>query len=200
MSGTQDVVIAGGVEVMSLVPIGAVVAKSDYGFPKGKEMEKKWPGIIFSQFEGAEIIAKNYQITRKDMEDLAAVSHERAANAIKSGYFKKEIVPVEVTDEKGNKSLFTVDEGVRVPVDKDKLSKLPALNPNGGRITAATSSQITDGASAVLIVNERGLKKLGVTPRAKISGLAVVGSDPVEMLAGPIPATKKTSRNNRTNN
>jgi acetyl-CoA acetyltransferase family protein len=191
MSGTQDVVIAGGVENMSTVPIGCTAAvKPQYGIPKGKEMEKKWPGILFSQFEGAEILARNWQITRKEMEDLAATSHERAHNAATKGYFKKEIIPVEVTDANGNVSSFTIDEGVRYPIDKDKLSKLPLLKPDNGRITAATSSQITDGASAVLIVNERGLKKLGVKPRAKFIGLSVIGSDPVEMLGGPIPATK----------
>jgi acetyl-CoA acetyltransferase family protein len=191
MSGTQDVVIAGGVENMSTVPMGSTVtAKPQYGIPKGKEMEKKWPGILFSQFEGAEILAKNWQITRKEMEDLAVSSHERAHNATTKGYFQKEIIPVEVTDANGKVSTFTVDEGVRYPIDKEKLSKLPLLKPDGGRITAAISSQITDGASAVLIVNERGLKKLGVKPRAKFVGLSVVGSDPVEMLGGPIPATK----------
>jgi len=191
MSGTQDVVIAGGVENMSLVPIGAAVsAKPQYGIPKGKEMEKKWPGIIFSQFEGAEILAKNWQITRKEMDDLAVVSHERAHNATVKGYFKNEIIPVDVTDANGKVTTFSVDEGIRFPIDKEKLNKLPLLKPDEGRISAATSSQITDGASAVLIVNERGLKKLGLKPRAKFVGLSVIGSDPVEMLGGPIPATK----------
>jgi len=191
MSGTQDVVIAGGVEHMSLVPIGSTVsAKPDYGYPKGKEMEKKWPGIMFSQFEGAEMLAKTWQITRKEMEELAVVSHERAHNATTKGYFKNEIIPVEVTDANGKVTNFSRDEGIRYPVDKEKLNKLPLLKPDGGRITAATSSQITDGASAVLIVNERGLKKLGLKPRAKFVGLSVIGSDPVEMLGGPIPATK----------
>lgn len=191
MSGTQDVVVAGGVEVMSLVPIGAnVSAAKNCGFPKGAEMEKKWPGIIFSQFEGAEILAKNWQITRKEMEEFAVASHEKAHNARKNGYFKQEIIPVEVSDEKEQKSIFADDEGIRYPIDKEKLSKLPLLKPEDGRITAATASQISDGAAAILIVNERGLKKLGLKPRAKITSLAVVGSDPVEMLGGPIPATK----------
>jgi len=191
MSGTQDIVIAGGVELMSLVPIGsAVTVKPAFGLPKGKEMEKKWPGIMFSQFEGAEIVAKNWQITRKEMEDLAAVSHEKAHNATTKGYFKNEIIPVPVTDADGKETMFSLDEGIRYPIDKDKLGKLPLLKPDGGRITAATSSQITDGASACLIVNERGLKKLGVKPRARIVGLSVIGADPVEMLGGPIPATK----------
>jgi len=157
---------------------------------KAKKWKKKWPGILFSQFEGAEILAKNWQITRKEMEDLAVTSHERAHNATTKGYFQKEIIPVEVTDANGKVSTFSVDEGFRYPIDKEKLSKLPLIKPEGGRITAATSSQITDGASAVLIVNERGLKKLGVKPRAKFVGLSVIGSDPVEMLGGPIPATK----------
>jgi len=124
------------------------------------------------------------------MEELAVTSHERAHNANTKGYFKKEIIPVEVTDANGKVSTFSEDEGIRYPIDKEKLSKLPSLKPDNGRITAATSSQITDGASAILIVNERGLKKLGVKPRARFVGLSVIGSDPVEMLGGPIPATK----------
>jgi len=191
MSGTQDCVIAGGIEVMSLVYIGANVkgVKSELGFPKGEEMEKKWPGIFFTQFEGAEIVAKNNNITRKDMEDFAVVSHTRAYHATKNGYFKKEIVPVKVVDDKGVASVLDYDEGIRYPVDIEKLSKLPPLKPDG-RVTAATSSQITDGAAAMLICNERGLKKLGLKPRAKFVSLAVIGSDPVEMLSGPIPATQ----------
>jgi len=102
---------------------------------------------------------------------------------------KKEILPIKVTDNNGIESVVEHDEGIRFPVDTDKLSKLPLLRPDG-QLTAATASQITDGAAAMLICNERGLKKLGLKPRAKIISLAVVGSDPVEMLSGPIPATK----------
>jgi len=197
MSGTQDCVIAGGVEIMSLVPIGASITgvKSELGYPKGKEMEKKWPGIIFSQFEGAEILAGKHNVSRKEMDDFAVTSHTRAHNATKNGYFKKEIVPVKVTDEKGTETAFDYDEGIRYPVDVEKLGRLPTLKSNGGRLTAATASQISDGAAAILICNERGLKKLGLKPRAKFISLAVIGDDPVEMLGGPIPATKIALKN-----
>jgi len=196
MSGTQDCVIAGGVEIMSLVPIGASVSgvKKDFGIPKGKEMEKRWPGIIFSQFEGAEIVARKHNITRKEMDDFAVISHTRAYNATENGFFKKEIIPVKVLNEKGTEVVFDYDEGIRFPVDTEKLGRLPLLKPDG-RITAATASQISDGAAAMLICNERGLKKLGLKPRAKFISLAVVGSDPVEMLAGPIPATERALKN-----
>eukprot|EP01124_Arcella_intermedia_P004829 TRINITY_DN1277_c0_g1_i1.p1 TRINITY_DN1277_c0_g1~~TRINITY_DN1277_c0_g1_i1.p1 ORF type:complete len:399 (+),score=61.16 TRINITY_DN1277_c0_g1_i1:41-1237(+) len=192
MSGTQDIVIAGGVEVMSLVPIGANVTKvtGDLGFPKGAQMEAKWPGIMFTQFEGAEIIAKKHDITRQEMEDFAVLSHSRAFQATKKGLFKDEIVPVKVGEENGVPKFFAHDEGIRYPVDGNKLKSLPLLKPDGGRLTAATASQITDGASAVLICNERGLKRFGLKPLAKIHTMAVVGSDPVEMLGGPIPATQ----------
>jgi len=192
MSGVQDCVIAGGVEIMSLVPIGANIThvKPELGFPKGKEMQKKWPGIHFSQFEGAEIVAKKYDISRQDMEKFAVSSHTRAHHATKNGYFKKEIIPVEGADPNGSPIVVDSDEGIRFPVDTEKLSKLPLLKAKEGRLTAATASQVTDGAAALLICNQRGLKKLGLKPRAKIISLALAGADPVEMLGGPIPASQ----------
>jgi acetyl-CoA acetyltransferase family protein len=194
MSGNQDCVIAGGVEVMSLVPIGSSTMdgiSTGRGNPfEGKGIQTKWPGVMFSQFEGAELVAQKWNVTRQEMEEMAVQSHKRAAEATKEGRFKREIVPVPVVDDKtGATSVLTVDEGIRWPSSVDKLAQLPALKP-GGRITAGTSSQITDGAAAVLIVNEHGLKKLGLRPRARIVQMAVIGSDPVMMLSGPIPATE----------
>lgn len=194
MSGTQDIVIAGGVEVMSLVPIGSNImdgVAAGRGMPSGDNIANRYPGVIFSQFEGAEIVAHKYDINRAEMEELAFQSHKRAFEATESGRFKDEIIPIKTKDPKtGQEVLLDRDEGIRWPADKAKYAKLPLLKQEGGRITAATASQITDGASAVLIVNENGLKKLGVQPRAKIVSLALAGDDPVMMLGGPIPATR----------
>jgi len=194
MSGTQDIVIAGGVEVMSLVPIGSNIMDgmaAGRGMPSGENIQKRYPGVMFSQFEGAEIVAQKFNVTREEMEELAVNSHKRAYEATKEGRFKNEIIPVKGFDKKKNAEVVhDVDEGIRWPTEAAKLAKLPLLKPDGGRVTAGTASQICDGASAMLIVNEAGLKKLGVRPRAKIVALALAGDDPVMMLGGPIPATR----------
>jgi len=194
MSGTQDVVIAGGVEVMSLVPIGSNIMDgmgAGRGMPSGERIQSRYPGVMFSQFEGAEIVAKKFDVTREEMEDLAYNSHKRGYEATKEGRFKNEIIPVKGFDKKKNEEVVhDTDEGIRWPTDPAKLKKLPLLKPDGGRITAGTASQICDGASAMLVCNEEGLKKLGLRPRAKIVALALAGDDPVMMLGGPIPATK----------
>jgi len=194
MSGTQDIVIAGGVEVMSLVPIGSNIMDgmaAGRGMPSGDNIQKRYPGVMFSQFEGAEIVANKFDITREEMEELAYNSHKRAFEATRDGKFKNEIIPVTGYDKKKDAEVVhNTDEGIRWPTQLDKLKTLPLLKPEGGRITAATASQICDGSSAMLICNEAGLKKLGVRPRAKIVALALAGDDPVMMLGGPIPATK----------
>lgn len=194
MSGTQDIVIAGGVEVMSLIPIGSNIMDgmaAGRGMPSGENIQKRYPGVMFSQFEGAEIVAQKFNITREEMEQLAVNSHKRAFEATKEGKFKSEIIPVKGYDKKKDQEVVhNTDEGIRWPTDPEKLKKLPLLKPDGGRITAGTASQICDGASAMLICNEAGLKKLGLRPRARIVALALAGDDPVMMLGGPIPATK----------
>jgi len=191
MSGSQDCVIAGGVEVMSVLGIGSAV-NPKLGNPyNGEEMSRRYPGESFSQFKGAEIVAVTYDITRQEMEEFAVLSAQRAHEATSKGYFNNEIVPVPVHDPKTDTTIrHDKDEGIRYPVDRKKMSELPTLAPNG-RLTAAISSQICDGSAASLICNERGLKRLNLTPRAKIIGLSVVGSDPIMMLAGPIPSTQK---------
>ena len=197
MSGTQDCVIAGGVEVMSTLFIGStfVGLEQKYGNPYNSEaMQQKYPGETFSQFKGAEIVASTFDISKDEMEDLAVLSHTRAHEATNNGYFKREIVPVTYKDSKTGATLIhDKDEGIRFPIDISKISKLSTLHPEG-RITAATSSQLCDGSSAILICNERGLKKLGLKPRAKIISLALAGTDPVMMLAGPIPASEIRSK------
>jgi len=188
MSGNQDCVIAGGVEHMTNVPLGTSAAS---GNRLSKAMREKWPGVVFSQFEGGEIVAAKHNISRDEMETLAVLSHERAHLATKNGKFKNEIIPISVTDPKtGEVTIHDTDEGIRYPASKEQMAKLKPLKETG-RLTAATSSQICDGASAVLVCNEKGLAKLGLKPRAKIVGMIVIGSDPVEMLGGPIIATEK---------
>mmetsp|Transcript_4511 Transcript_4511/g.8573 ORF Transcript_4511/g.8573 Transcript_4511/m.8573 type:complete len:406 (+) Transcript_4511:30-1247(+) len=197
MSGTQDCVIAGGVEVMSMIPIGSNVADSvskGRGLPMPQSVKDRFPectGIMFSQFEGAEILAKKCGVTRQEMDEFAVLSHARAVEATKNGYFKNEILPLTGFNKKEEKEcLHDTDEGIRPGTNIEGLSKLKPLKKNGGLITAAAASQICDGASGVLICNERGLKKLGLSPRAKIVSLALAGTDPVMMLYGPVPASK----------
>lgn len=193
MSGVQDVVIAGGVEVMSTVPIGSNVADSfklGRGIPgDAKGIQKKYPGVRFSQFEGAELLAKEHKLTRDELDKFGYESQIKGYKATQAGKFKAEIVPVHGKNKEGQDIIHDKDEGIRADVSLKAMQELKTLK-QGGVITAATSSQICDGAAAILICNERGLKKLGLKPRAKIVGLALAGADPVVMLGGPIPATK----------
>jgi acetyl-CoA acetyltransferase family protein len=189
MSGVQDVVIAAGVESMSQVPIGAAAAdglSAGHGHPFGGEIiQEKYQGAAFSQFTGAELLAKKYNLTRRELDEFGWQSHVKAQKAIQAGHFRNEIVPVKTPEGK----MHTQDEGVRMNAQIEQMTKLKTL-AEGGIITAGTSSQICDGASAILICNEAGLKKLGLKPKAKIIQLALAGSDPVIMLEGPIPATQ----------
>jgi len=195
MSGVHDVVIAGGVEIMSLIPIGSSIMDgiaAGRGNPNAAEgIVQRYDGVMFSQFEGAELVAQKYGVTREEMDRMAVESHRRANEATQQGRFKREIVPVRGFDQKANKEvLVEVDEGIRWPSSYEKISQLPTLK-QGGRVTAASASQISDGASAVLIVNERGLRRLGVKPRARIVAQTLAGDDPIMMLSAPIPASKK---------
>ncbi len=193
MSGTQDVIISGGVEAMSTVEIGSNVRdglEHGRGKPKGDRLEAQYPGIQFSQFDGAELLSEKYGITREELDEFGFLSHQRAASATNNGYFEKEVVPVGIKLEDGSEDVHTIDEGIRFDAS---LEAMQGLNPlrEGGVITAGSASQISDGSAAVMIANEEGIKKHGLQVRAKIHSLAVVGSDPVIMLEGPIPATQK---------
>lgn len=208
MSGVQDVVIAAGVEHMTSVPIGANVAdgfKAGHGLPMSDDIMDKYGEALkargqrmFSQFEGAELVAEKYDISREDMDSFAVASHAKALNATEKGYFKAEIVPLE-GKEKGSDDIVIhdKDEGIRPSTTMEGLAKLKDMKSvtskgkMSGRVTAGTSSQICDGSAAMLICNEEGLKKLGLKPKAKIISLTLAGSDPVMMLAGPIPASEK---------
>ena len=193
MSGTQDVVICGGVEAMSTVEIGSNVRdglERGRGVPKGERLELQYPGIQFSQFDGAELLAEKYQISREALDEFGLLSHQRAAAATRSGYFEQEIVPLNIELEDGSKDLHTVDEGIRFEANLEGMQSLNALR-EGGVITAGTASQISDGAAAIMVANEEAVREFDLPLRAKIHSLAVVGSDPVIMLEGPIPATEK---------
>ena len=192
MSGTQDIVIGGGVEVMSMVPIGAAVKDgydAGHGLPFDSEgMKERYPGVFFSQFTGAELVADKWNLSREDLDKFALESHQKAAHATESKYFDKEILPVEGRNAEGMNDLVMADEGIRFDASLDKLA---GLNPvtEGGVITAGNASQITDGAAAVMVCNDAGLKKIQANPRAEIVSISVVGDDPVFMLTGPIPAS-----------
>ena len=193
MSGTMDCVIAAGVESMSRVPMGLPISlpyKEGHGFYVSPAMQERYPDVQFSQFAGAEMVAKKYGLTKDEIDAYAYRSHERAIAATQAGAFDAEIVPVEVTNEDGDKEMHKVDEGIRFDASLEGIQGVKLL-AEGGVITAASSSQICDGASGVMIVNEEGLKKLDVKPLAKIIHLSVMGHDPVIMLEAPIPATKR---------
>ena len=193
MSGTQDVVISGGVEAMSTVEIGSNIRdglEHGRGVPKGERLEMQYPGIQFSQFDGAELLAEKYGISREELDAFGLLSHQRAAAATKNGYFNDEVVPLNIELEDGSKDLHSVDEGIRFESTLEGMQSLNTLR-EGGVITAGTASQISDGAAAIMVANEDAVKKYNLPVRAKIHSLAVVGSDPVIMLEGPIPATEK---------
>jgi acetyl-CoA acetyltransferase family protein len=195
MSGTQDCVIAGGVEVMSLCAIGSNImdVMETRGNPMSEGIRARYPDVgMFSQFQGAELLAKKYGITRQEADQFAVLSHQRASDATEAGKFKGEIVVVEGYDRKKDcKVTVDRDQGIRPGTSMEKLARLNPMAGEDGVLTPGTASQIADGASAVLICNEKGLKKLGLTPKSKIVSMALAGTDPVIMLEGPIPASQR---------
>jgi len=193
MSGTMDVVIAAGVESMTRVPMGLpaiLPAKEGFGNSMSPKMRERYPNIQFSQFMGAEMVAEKYGLSKEEIDEYGYQSHQRAIAATQAGAFKNEIVAIEVTDAEGNTSLHTVDEGIRFDASLEAIKGVKLLR-EGGRLTAATSSQICDGASGVMVVSEAGLKALGVKPLARVHHLSLLGHDPVIMLEAPIPATQR---------
>jgi acetyl-CoA C-acetyltransferase len=185
LAGAYDLVIAGGVEVMSLVPLagGALAgAAVGYGSPLGgKGWLDRYGDQEISQFHGAELMAERWDISREAMERVAFASHTRAATAWAEGRFDREVVPY---------GPVTRDEGFRADVSLEKMASLQPLRP-GGRITAALSSQISDGAGALLLASEAAVRRFGLKPRARVHAMALAGSDPVLMLTAPIPATQR---------
>jgi len=193
MSGAMDIVIASGVESMSRVPMGlsvALPAQNGFGTPTSPNMAKRYPNIQFSQFMGAEMMASKYDLSKEELDEYGFRSQQRAIAATQGGKFKDEICAVEITTADGKTELHTIDEGIRFDVSLDGIKGVKLLR-EGGALTAATSSQICDGASAVMVVNEAGLKQLGLQPMARIHHMTVVGGDPVIMLEAPLPGTEK---------
>ena len=192
MSGTQDIVIAAGVESMTRVPMGSTMMlhmKEGMGNYKSPRLEEKYPGIMFSQFMGAEMIVKKHGFTREQLDAFALESHQRAIAATQSGAFAAEIVPMEVEGPDGTEWHKT-DEGIRYDATLESIGSVKLLQ-EGGTISAANASQICDGASAVMIVSEAALKAHNLTPLARIVNLTVTGGDPVIMLEEPLFATDR---------
>jgi acetyl-CoA acyltransferase len=200
MAGAHDIVVASGVEVMSQVPMGASVGDGKFGYPFGPKVGLRYADIggLVPQGISAELIADKWGLSREDLDAFSAESQWRAARARDEGRFDNEIVPVRSAHrdkETGNitesDELVTADEGIRADSTVESLGKLkPAFKPDG-KVTAGNSSQITDGASAALIMSEDRAAQLGLTPRARFHSFALAGVDPVTMLTGPIPATQK---------
>jgi acetyl-CoA C-acetyltransferase len=183
MSGTADLIVAGGMQNMSQIPISsAMIVGEQFGFTSPTNESKSWLHRYgdqeISQFRGSEMIAEKWNISREEMEQYSLTSHQRAQDAIRAGYFENEIIAVDG---------FVTDEGPR-DTSLEKMAGLKTL-VEGGRLTAAMASQISDGASAVLIASEQAVKDHGLTPRARIHHVSARGADPVYMLTGPIPAT-----------
>jgi acetyl-CoA C-acetyltransferase len=193
MAGSMDIVIASGVESMTRVPMGLAAvlpAQNGFGNYKSPRMEERYPNIQFSQFMGAEMVGEKYGLTKDELDEFSYQSHQRAIAATQAGKFKNEIVAVEITDAEGNKTLHSVDEGIRFDASLDGIKSVKLLRENG-RLTAASSSQICDGASGVMIVSEKALKEHNLTPLGRIHHMSVLGHDPVIMLEAPIPATER---------
>jgi acetyl-CoA C-acetyltransferase len=184
LSGTQDLVVAAGVESMSVVPMGSSVmlaVEKGMPLPFGAGWRERYGDQEISQFRGAQLVCEKWGIKRAELEEFALASHQRAVRAIDEGRFASQITPV---------NGVSVDEGPRRDTSLEKMAGLAPLR-EGWEITAATASQISDGAAALLVASEAAVKRHGLTPRARVTALAVTGSDPVFMLTGPIPATER---------
>jgi acetyl-CoA C-acetyltransferase len=192
MSGTMDMVIAAGVESMTRVPMGSTAMlhmKEGLGNYKSPRLDAEYPGIMFSQFMGAEMIVKKHGFTKDDLDAFAYRSHVNAKAATEAGAFANEIIVLDVETPEGMIK-HSIDEGIRMDATLEGIAGVKLLQ-EGGSITAASSSQICDGASAVLIVSEAALKEHGLTPLARIHNLTVTAGDPVIMLEEPLFATDK---------
>ena len=195
MSGSMDIVIAAGVESMTRVPMfspSALAQKAGMGSYQSEGVNQRYNSQVFSQFVGAEMMAKKYGLSKDELDHYALLSHQRALAATQSGAFRDEILKVAVRTADGTASseMHVADEGIRADATLQSIQSVKLLQ-EGGVITAANASQICDGATGVMIVNERGLKTLGVKPLARIHHMTMIGHDPVIMLEAPIPATER---------
>jgi acetyl-CoA C-acetyltransferase len=184
LSGTQDLVVAAGVESMSQVPMGTSVGlpmEKGMALPFGQGWQERYGTQEISQFRGAQMICEKWGLSRRQLEEFALQSHQRAVRAIDEGRFDREIAPV---------AGVTADEGPRRDTSLEKMAELKPLR-DGWAVTAAAASQISDGAAALLIASPAAVERHGLTPRARINALAVTGSDPVYMLTGVMPATEQ---------
>ena len=194
MSGTMDCVIAAGVESMSRIPmasLGKVYKEAGLGHYMSPIIRQRFPGPDFSQFMGAEMIAEKHKLTKEQLDRFSLLSHQRARAATLEGAFKAEVVPIDVRLPDGSGGdKHVADEGIRMEATLEAIASVKTLR-EGGYISAANASQICDGASGVMVVNEKGLKALGVKPLARIHHMTVIGGDPVIMLEAPLPATTR---------
>jgi acetyl-CoA C-acetyltransferase len=195
MSGSMDVVIAAGVESMTRVPMfspSSLAQKAGMGVYQSASINRRYHDVVFSQFVGAEMMASKYGFDREDLDRFALLSHQRAIAATQAGAFDAEILALPVRDANGvdTAEMHTKDEGIRYEATLESIQGVKLLQ-EGGVISAANASQICDGATGVMVVNERGLKALGVKPLARIHQMTVIGHDPVIMLEAPIPATER---------
>ncbi len=194
MAGAYDVVVAAGVECMTRVPMGASIG-SGVGFPFGPKVQARYEpvGGLVPQGISAEMIAEQWNLSREELDGFGARSQAYGLRATEEGRFEREIVPIAVRDAEGRETgeVLDRDEGLRPGTTVETLASLKPAFKQDGKVTAGNSSQITDGASAVLVMSEERAEELGLTPRARFVGFAVVGVDPVTMLTGPIPATRK---------
>jgi acetyl-CoA C-acetyltransferase len=197
MSGAMDCVIAAGVESMSRIPMTAlsgIYKDAGLGHYMSPTIRARYPGPEFSQFMGAEMMAEKYGLSREALDCYSLQSHQRATQTTLDGAFTTEIVPVAVrvsgsaASDSIDDAMHVVDEGIRTDATLDAIRGVKLLR-EGGRITAASASQICDGASGVVVVNDRGLKAMGARPLARIHHMTVIGGDPVIMLEAPLPAT-----------
>jgi acetyl-CoA C-acetyltransferase len=198
LSGTMDAVIAGGVESMTRVPMGAtseLPKKNGMGFYMSEEIQNRFGSAPFSQFTGAEMLVKKYDLSKDTLDQFALRSHRLAVSATEAGLFQDEIVPLRMKTATGETTdeIHNIDEGIRFDATLEGIAGVKQIM-EGGKLTAATASQICDGASGVLVVNEVGLKKIGIEPIARIHHMSVLGHDPVIMLEAPIPATERAYR------
>jgi acetyl-CoA acyltransferase len=186
ISGQYDVAIAGGVEIMSVVPIGATSANTEFGHQGGPKLMERY-GVTFNQGIGAELIAEKWGFSRTELDEFSAGSHEKLAAAIDSGAFASQITQVPLADG----ATLTVDQGLRRGTTAEKLAGLKPAFKEGGLIHAGNSSQVSDGAAALLMMTSERARELGMRPVARVHTAVLAGDDPVFMLTAPIPATAK---------
>jgi acetyl-CoA acyltransferase len=194
IAGAYDLVIASGVESMTRVPMG-ITAQQGPGFPFSQKLLDRYEGGLVPQGVSAEIIAERWGLSRQQLDEFSLRSHARAAAAIKEGRFQREIHPIKVEDESNGTRLFENDEGVRFETSLEKMATLPTPFKPDGVVTAGNSSQISDGAGAVVIASREKADELGLRPRARFHAFSLAGVDPITMLTGNVSATKRALTN-----